>query len=145
MKLRLFLFVCVGVFCLLLQVLLLTFFRHYVHVVLANVIGFVLSAQVNFILSYRLTWRDSPRRTGRRLMATWIKFNLVAMSSACINGVAFAILHYTFITVDEFAAIAATAISTVFTFTVNHLVVLKPVGVTSDSTARNSNVPASIE
>jgi hypothetical protein len=54
-------------------------------------------------------------------------------------------LRYTFITVDEFAAIAATIVSTVFTFTVNHLVVLKPTGVTSDNTARNSNVPASME
>jgi len=144
-KLRLFLFVCVGLFCLLLQVLFLTLFKNYTHVVLANAMGFVLSAQVNFVLSYRLTWRDSPRRTGKQLMTTWVKFNLVVMSSACINGVAFAILRYTFVTVDEYAAIAATIVSTAFTFTVNHLVVLKPTGVTSDSTARNSNVPASME
>ena len=145
MKLRLFFFVCVGVTCLILQVLFLNFFRHYTHVILANVIGFVLSAQVNFVLSYRITWRDSQRHRGRQLVATWARFNCVALGSACINGMAFATLRYTFVTVDELAAVAATFVSTAFTFAVNHFVVLKPVRQKNGSTTRNSNVPSSVE
>lgn len=165
MKLRLFTFVCVGVFCLLLQILLLTILRHYTHVILANGIGFVASAQINFILSYHITWRDSQRQRGGQLWATWVKFNLVVLGSACINSAAFAALRYTFITVDELAAIAAVIVSTVFTFSVNHFIVFKPKGVLkhwlnilrqsfqrtkprgapNGSTSRNSNVPASME
>ena len=138
-------FVCVGVLCLLLQILFLTLFKHYTHLIFANVSGFVLSAQANFMLSYHYTWHDSKRHAGRLLWATWAKFNLVVLGSACINGVAFASLRYTFIGVDEYAAIAATLISTAFTFSVNHLFVLKPVGVKNGGTARNSDVPAGLE
>lgn len=145
MLLRLIRFGVVGVLCLLIQVLFLTFFKHFTHLMVANVIGFVLSAQVNFLLSYSFTWHDAKRQIGASLMVTWVKFNLVVVGAAGINALAFGSFRYTFVNVDEIAVVLAVIVSTMFTFCINHFVVLKPMGVGYGSTSGDSNVPARVE
>lgn len=145
MLLRIIRFGFVGVLCLLVQLLFLAVLKYHMDLLVANAISFLLSAQANFMLSYGFTWRDSQRHSGRLLAITWVKFNSVVISAACINTVAFGVLRYTLVQIDEVAAIFAVAISTIFTFCINHFIVLKPVGVEHGSTSRDSNVPAGME
>lgn len=164
MSIRLVWFVAVGTLCLLIQLLFLSILEHYTHPTIANGIGFLISAQLNFILSYYVTWHDSARKKGRYLAATWVNFNLVVVFSACINAVAFSLVRYMLtglnapaiaiglmgdfiITPNIIAATVATGVSTVSTFLINHHFVLKPEkrGESHGRTARNSNVSASVE
>ena len=60
---------------------------------LANALGFVLSAQLNFVLSSRLTWRD--RRTGPA-QAPWVRlasYNGTALISLAVNTAAFSLIY----------------------------------------------------
>lgn len=136
----------VGTLCLLLQIFILLCLERFIPPVIANAIGFICSAQLNFLLSYRYTWADSVRKNGYHLAWTWLQFNLVVLLSVSINTAAFyCITHYSFIDTNAVAAIMATVISTACTFLLNHLVVLKPEGINHGYTARNSNVPAGVE
>jgi putative flippase GtrA len=145
MVVRLVRFGAVGTLCLLIQIFILFILEHFIPPIVANGIGFVVSAQLNFILSYRVTWRDSARKKGVQLVAKWIQFNLVVLLSAAINAAAFGLIRYALIELNLVAAIGATIISTACTFLINHYVVLKPEGVDHDHKTRNSNVPASVE
>ena len=57
--------------------------------VVANGIGFVLSAQANFVLSAQITWRDRkhPVRSADfgAWPARWVSFNTVAIAALAIN------------------------------------------------------------
>lgn len=162
MSLRLVRFVAVGVLCLVIQLLFLYALERYIHPTIANGIGFVISAQLNFVLSYRFTWHDSARKKGIHLTSTWLRFNAVVAFSACVNAVVFSVIRYilielnawsaidgvfifTPITPNIVAAIGATIISTIGTFLINHLLVLKPERVGHDRKTRNGNVPAGVE
>lgn len=153
---RLFQFIAVGLLCLFIQILILLFLERFTPPVIANMIGFLVSAQLNFILSYRYTWSDSARKNGLGLVATWFQFNLVVLLSACINAVAFYLISYLLVGLimpaavgtisNVVAAIGATITSTVCTFAINHLVVLKPEKRNDrEPSTGNSNVPASVE
>jgi putative flippase GtrA len=159
---RLIRFVAVGVLCLLIQIFILFIFEHLTHPTIANGIGFIASAQLNFILSYHFTWHDSARKKGKHLTTTWFHFNLVVLFSACINAVVFSLIRYMLIelTITTFtlgvnreipiipnvvAAIGATLFSTVCTFLINHHFVLKPERVRHGNETRDSNVPARME
>ncbi len=142
---RLLRFVSVGLLCLLIQILFLQLLKALISPVIANAIGFVISAQLNFLLSYRFTWHDSARKSGKQLVITWLQFNLVVLLAACINSVVFAVVRYTFTDIDFIAAIAATAVSTVSTFLTNHFFVLKPEGFEHGHKPGNSNVPTRVE
>lgn len=144
--LRVIRFGLVGVLCLIIQILFLNLFKHITYPAFANVIGFVLSAQVNFMLSYYFTWHDSQRHRGYGLVSIWVKFNAVVLMAACINGVAFdSLQRYTFVRADEAAAVGATVISTIVTFCINHFFLLKPLRIQDETTTGNSNVPARME
>ena len=57
---------------------------------LANAVGFLASAQVNFLLSTRFTWSDRrlPRGSPRAAAIRWVSFQTtVALSLACNTGV----------------------------------------------------------
>lgn len=142
---RILRFGIVGALCLLIQISILFILEPIIPPVFANAIGFIVSAQLNFVLSYRFTWHDSARKNGFHLMTTWLQFNLVVLLSASINAAAFSLIRYTLIESSTLAAIGATVISTVCTFLINHFVVLKPEGIDHDHKTRNSNVPASVE
>ncbi|HEV7952064.1 MAG TPA: GtrA family protein [Candidatus Saccharimonadales bacterium] len=157
MIVRLFRFACVGVLCLLIQILILIFLERFIPPVLANMIGFLTSAQLNFILSYQVTWRDSPRTKGLAYVASWFKFNLVVFLSAALNAIVFYTISSTLVSLNinippetlshAVAATGATIFSTTCTFLLNHYLVLKPQerGDTHGHTAGNGHVPARVE
>lgn len=133
LSLRVVRFGMVAVSCTLLQLLILEYLNHLgVDRVLANGIGFVVSAQVNFALSALFTWRDRKPRLARHTkslkaaiariwVARWAKFNLTALVALAINEVVFAIaLH---VGVRLIAGSAAGILSgAIVMFSVNHYV-----------------------
>jgi putative flippase GtrA len=133
LSLRVVRFGMVAVSCTLLQLLILEFLNHLgVNRVLANGIGFVVSAQVYFALSALFTWRDRKPRLARHAkslkatmagvwVARWAKFNITALVALAINEVVFAIaLHAG---VKLIVASAAGILSgAVVMFSANHIV-----------------------
>jgi putative flippase GtrA len=138
-------FGAVGFFCLLIQLLILHTLKPAVHPVTANGIGFITSAQLNFLLSYHFTWHDSDRKKGLLLAGTWVQFNLVVFGAALVNSVAFTVFRYVFPESDIMAAIAATAVSTACTFLINHFYVLRPGGQSHGNTERSGHLFSSVE
>lgn len=54
----------------------------------ANVIAFALGAQINFVLSSLLTWRD--RHEGRPIWRRWLVYHGAILSMALVNMAVFA-------------------------------------------------------
>jgi putative flippase GtrA len=70
--------------------------------VVANAIAFLVSAQINFLLSSVLTWRDRLPGTTQAVCARrWAKFNVVALVAVAVNSVGFA--------AGQFASLSPTA------------------------------------
>lgn len=84
---RLTCFVLVGAACYVVQLLLFEsmLFAH-VHAFLAGYCAFSASAQVNFVLSKYLTWRDRPTESRSHLAQRWISFNVLVVLLAAINS-----------------------------------------------------------
>jgi putative flippase GtrA len=92
---RLLLFLCVGATCFLAQYTALTAMAALgTYRPLANALGFVISAQLNFALSARLTWRDRPSSAGRGLLARWASYNGTALISLAVNTAAFTVTYH---------------------------------------------------
>ncbi|MCD0447543.1 GtrA family protein [Glycomyces sp. A-F 0318] len=89
--LRLALFAAVGTTCFAVQAGILLALREAgAPDALANAVGFLVSAQVNFLLSTRFTWSDRrlPPSSPRPAAARWAAFQTtVALSLACNTGV----------------------------------------------------------
>jgi putative flippase GtrA len=58
---------------------------------LANAVAFLLSAQLNFVLSHLFTWRD--RQIGRRLWRRWLAFHGSIAAMAALNMAVFVALR----------------------------------------------------
>jgi len=112
--------------CFLVQLLILHLLEHYIPALYANSIGFILSAQLNFVLSYHLTWGDSVRRTGADLLLIWLKFELNAVLALCINSLLFGLAHNVCALPSLVAASFATLLSMIGTFLINHYKVFRP-------------------
>jgi putative flippase GtrA len=94
-KRRQLLFVCVGATCFLAQVTVLTALSALgVSRPLGNAFGFVISAQLNFLLSAKLTWRDRPGRTTRTLWARLLSYNATAAVSLAVNTAVFTVAYH---------------------------------------------------
>jgi putative flippase GtrA len=123
-------FGAVAASCTLGQLLMLTFLtRLGVGKMLANGIGFGLSAQANFVLSANVTWRDR-KLPGERLSARparWASFNTVAIAALAVNELVFIVgVHAGFqLLIASLAGIVAGA---AFTFTLNNLVTFRGEG-----------------
>jgi putative flippase GtrA len=92
---RQLLFVCVGATCFLAQYGALTAMSAAgASRPLANALGFVLSAQLNFALSARYTWRDRPGRGGRIRLARLLSYNATALLALTVNTVAFTVTYH---------------------------------------------------
>jgi putative flippase GtrA len=92
---RQLLFVCVGACCFLVQFGVLTALTaEGVYRPLANAIGFAISVQLNFAVSFKLTWRDRPAGTSRTAWARLLTYNATALLSLAINTVVFTITHH---------------------------------------------------
>lgn len=122
---RIALFGIVGLVCLCLQLAIMKLAEPYFPALVANGIGFIISAQLNFTLSYIFTWGDSKRQRGWRLAATWSGYCLVAIGAASINAAAFFSLRALLPASMELIAILATITSTCCTFLFNHFLIFR--------------------
>ena len=119
-------FVLVGAICTVVQIVLFYQFRPLSPwPTLANAAAFVLSAQLNFMLSYRVTWHDTKRQVGYALGATMVKYNMSILMATGINAAAFLVFHRLFPGPDFVAIFCAITVSTVCTFLTNHLYVFR--------------------
>lgn len=63
---------------------------------IANIVAFLLSAQVNFLLSVKLTWRDrqiqQPQQRSN-LLARWLAFHGSILGTALLNQLVFLLAH----------------------------------------------------
>src|SRR5229473_5581143 len=86
---RILTFAAIGVTCFLVQFALLSIMvRLGVYRPLANAVSFAISAQLNFLLSTRLTWRDRPVAGRRGTGSRWLAYNATALASlGCNTGV----------------------------------------------------------
>lgn len=123
---RLIVFACVGLFCLGVQLTILYVLEQVWPALLANATGFVVSAQLNFALSYRLTWADSMRKVGRQLFATWSSFNANVLIGLFVNSASFSLAYHVIGMPSLASAAMASATSTISTFLVNHYMVFRP-------------------
>jgi putative flippase GtrA len=60
---------------------------------LANALAFLLSAQVNFLLSSLFTWGDRQASKKRTLLQRWVTFHGSIVGTAMLNALVFAIAH----------------------------------------------------
>jgi putative flippase GtrA len=87
---RLLLFAAVGITCFLGQFMLLSMMvRLGVYRPIANAMSFAISAQLNFLLSSRLTWRDRPVAGRRGTGGRWLAYNATALASLGCNTAVF--------------------------------------------------------
>jgi putative flippase GtrA len=59
----------------------------------ANALAFVLSAQLNFLLSSRFTWRDRRAGSARTFWARLAGYNGTALISLAVNTAAFTLVY----------------------------------------------------
>jgi putative flippase GtrA len=124
--LRIVRFGAVAAVCTLLQLVVLAgLARLGADKVLANGIGFGLSAQVSFVLSARITWRDRESRGSLRARpARWAAFNAVAVVALVVNELVFATAPHSgrMLLAASLAGIMSGAI---VTFTLNNFVTFR--------------------
>src|ERR1700677_74575 len=84
-------YVAVGVTCFSVQFILLTTIVHLgIYRPIANSAAFAVSAQLNFLLSSKLTWGDRPARGWRRSGGRWAAYNGTALLSLACDSTVFA-------------------------------------------------------
>lgn len=69
--------------------------RHGADALLANLVAFLIAAQVNFVLSATFTWGDLPPdvRSHATLFRRWVAFHGSIMGTALLNQAVFAAAH----------------------------------------------------
>jgi putative flippase GtrA len=91
---RILTFGAIGVTCFLVQFALLSIMvRLGMYRPLANALSFAISAQLNFHLSTRITWRDRPSAGRRGTGARWVAYNGTALVSLGCNTVVFVLAY----------------------------------------------------
>ena len=92
---RIAIFAAVGATCFGVQLVMLTALVHLgVNRPAANAIGFAISAQVNFLLSSKVTWRDRTVSGWRDRGARWVAYNGTALLSLGINTAVFTLAYH---------------------------------------------------
>ncbi|HJT91036.1 MAG TPA: glycosyltransferase [Mycobacterium sp.] len=120
---RLARFAVVGICCYLVQLGLLHLVDGLLHLLVADMVAFLLSAQLNFALSHAFTWGD--RQHTEHLFMRWAKFNVSALLSVtAVNATAFWLLVEAGLAF-WLAMLIANIASTLWTFLMNHFVVFK--------------------
>ena len=91
---RIGIFAAVGAACFGSQLALLTVMVHLgADRPIANAIGFAISAQLNFLLSSKLTWRDRPVSGRRDAGARWLGYNGTALVWG-VNTAVFTLVYH---------------------------------------------------
>ena len=87
---RIAVFAAVGGICFIVQLILLAaIVRLGASRPVANAAGFAVSAQLNFALSTRFTWRDRQAAGRRDTGARWLAYNVMALLSLGCNSLVF--------------------------------------------------------
>jgi putative flippase GtrA len=87
-------FVFTGGLCGLIQLLLFTLLvRFGWQPLMANSVAFLLSAQVNFLLSWSFTWGDRQVQPRAGLLARWLTFHGSIIGTALLNQLVFLLAH----------------------------------------------------
>ncbi len=123
---RLVRFAIVGLLCLSLQYLIVEvlYTQFSLGAFVADVIGFGVSAQLNFLLSNQFSWGDAERVSGSALFHRWLNFLGVAALATLMNAGVYALVRRH---TDGLAAIVCAAVvSTIWTFLLNHYFVFQP-------------------
>ncbi len=116
-------FAAVGFMCYLIQLGLVHVLHGVVTLYLADVLAFLISAQVNFTLSQLFTWRD--RRDTESLPVRFVKFNANALVSVTIvNATVFWLLVQTGLSLWA-AMLLANVATACWTFLINHFFVFR--------------------
>ncbi len=86
-------FLATGGVCAVVQLALLAVLLPYAHAIGANVIAFLLSAQLNFAISQTFTWRDRDTGgSGRGTLARrWLTFHATIATTFVLNMTVFAL------------------------------------------------------
>src|SRR5260370_3611955 len=92
---RILTFATIGGTCFLVQFALLSVMVHLgTYRPLANAVSFAISAQLNFLLSTRITWRDRPSAGRRGTGARWLAYNGTALASLGCNSAVFVLTYH---------------------------------------------------
>jgi putative flippase GtrA len=92
---RVVIFAIVGSVCFAVQLALLTLMVHLgAYRPLANGLAFAISAQLNFLLSSRVTWGDRPAAGRSGTGARWLAYNGTALVSLGCNSAVFAVTYH---------------------------------------------------
>jgi putative flippase GtrA len=92
---RILTFAAIGVTCFLVQFALLSIMvRFGLYRPLANAVSFAISAQLNFLLSTRITWRDRPSAGRHGTTARWVAYNGTALASLGGNTAVFVLAYH---------------------------------------------------
>ena len=119
---RIAVFVVVGAVCFGVQLALLTLMVHLgAYRPVANAVAFAISAQLNFLLSSKVTWRDRPVAGRRGTAARWLAYNGTALVSLGCNTAVFT-FSYRSIGTTPAAALGVVAGTCVVYLTCNLLV-----------------------
>jgi putative flippase GtrA len=87
---RVFRFALVGAFCFAVQYSIMILLAGFgVDLSLGNAVGFVVSAQVNFLLSAVFTWGGAVRVSWLR----WASYNSTALLGLAVNTTVFGVAH----------------------------------------------------
>jgi glycosyltransferase involved in cell wall biosynthesis/putative flippase GtrA len=122
---RILKYVAVGVTCFSLQFILLTAMVHLgTYRPIANSAAFAVSAQLNFLLSSKLTWGDRPTRGWRHSGGRWAAYNCTALLSLACDSVVFASVYRSVGTTA--AAVIGVITATCLTYLVCNRVVFRP-------------------
>jgi len=92
---RIAVFAIVGIVCFAVQLALLTLMvRLGAYRPVANAVAFAISAQLNFLLSSRVTWRDRPAASRGGTGARWLAYNGTALLSLGCNTAVFTLSYH---------------------------------------------------
>ena len=92
---RIAVFAVVGATCFGVQLALLTAAVHLgANRPVGNAVGFAISAQLNFLLSSKLTWRDRSISGWRDMGGRWLAYNGTALVSLGVNTVVFTLAYH---------------------------------------------------
>jgi putative flippase GtrA len=120
---RILRFAAVGITCYLIQLGMVHVLHGAVSLYPADVIAFLVSAQVNFALSQMFTWGD--RQEAESLPLRFVKFNANALVSVTIvNATVFWLLSQSGLWIWA-AMLLANVLTACWTFSINHFVVFK--------------------
>jgi putative flippase GtrA len=121
---RIAIFAAVGASCFGVQLALLTAMVHLgASRPIANAIGFAISAQVNFLLSSKVTWGDRSTSGWRDTGARWLGYNGTALVSLGVNTAVFTACYRAIGTTP--AAAAGVLIGTVVVYLTCNLVIFR--------------------